>query len=344
MSDDQMIGLYVVLGATVVAFGLCAFCLGRLRRAQAADAVDRAIHPYRLADLDAGATLAAGLITERFGRRGRRGYAAAVLDLLAWIAAGAVATSAVFWWQDLGIDRYAPVGWMPYAPAAAVVTGFALMLAQLVRAPERRARTMLGRLARGLLPLSSRGFLDPDCATEFDILGKAILVRSRATQQSARDQVAELAHALLPQIRQMDDDQLRRTIGSAVAFVPRQSGQGLDTDRFAELLALFDALFGRLRDDTGHQDIWRIAILRQLIRYTGPNVLPEIFGDFRVRPGSVSVEGLSVSRAADGSVLDTAFGRGGSGASGTGGLGLIVDLTQGQPERASNPDEWPSGR
>lgn len=328
--NGELLWLGVVLGGTLFAFGLCGFGIRRLRRALADDAVGAAIRPYRLGDLDQSARLARDQISERCVRRGARGYAIVVLDLLAWIAALSVVISAVLWWTDSAQGPLTPLGWLPYAPAVAVLSGFAALLYLLAHAPEQRPQLRLARWMRRLLPFSSSSYLDPDCSAEFGILDKAMLVRSRATQQAARDQVAELAHSLLPQAREMADEELKRTIDSAVAFVPRQGGHNLDTDRFAELLALFDALFGRLREDTGHQDIWRIAILRQLIRYTGPNVLPEIFGQIRARPdGSVGIEGLSVAPSS--SVLETAFGRGISEAEAAG-LGLIVDLTRAQPE------------
>ncbi|GAA3619566.1 hypothetical protein GCM10022223_40500 [Kineosporia mesophila] len=348
LTADGTFWLGVVPACALPVFAACAFGIGRLRRALAADRIRAAIRPYRLADLDPGAALAGEVISERHVRRGRRGYAVVVLDLLAWVAALSVLTSAGLWWlrssRGTGPGALAPLGWLPYAPAVAVVGGFGLLLYLLAHDPGRRPRLLVARIARWLLPLSSYAILDPDCPSEFEILDRALLMRSHAGQQDARDQVADLAHALLPQARRMADDELRRTIESAVAFVPRQHGQGLDTDRFAELLALFDALFGRLRDDAGHQDIWRIAILRQLIRYTGPGVLPQIFGDLRRGPGGVGVDGLSVSRREGdpGSVLHTAFGRSAA-LEEAQGLGLIVDLTRAQRESASErrePDEY----
>ncbi len=319
--SSETIRLGIVLGGAGVAFLLCAYGISRLQRALADDAVSAAIRPYRLPDLDDSARLARDQIRERHVRRGVRGYAMIVLDLLAWIALGSALAVAAF--RDL---QRSLLGWLPYAPAVAVLSGFALLLYLLAHDAQRRPRLTAARLIQRLLPLSSAGYRDPECPGEFDILEKAMLVRSRATQQAARDQVAELAHAILPQARRMADEDLKRSVESAVAFVPRPGGQAIDTDRFAELLTLFDALFGRLRDDTGHQDIWRIAILRQLIRYTGPNVLPQIFGDLTTGPNGTGVGDLSVLRGRrdDPSVLDTAFGR----LTEAQGLGLIVDLTR----------------
>ncbi|GAB3239298.1 hypothetical protein [Kineosporia babensis] len=325
--SGETLWLGVVLGGAVLAFGLCRAGIRRLRRALAQDAISAAIRPYRVEDLDQSARLAAEEITERHVRRGGRGFLVLVVDLFAWITGLAALGSAGLWWLGFGPEAFTPLGWLPYAPAVAVLTGFALSLYLLAHNAERRANLRLARWIRRVAPLSSSGYLDPDCITEFSILEKALLTRSHATQQSARDQVAELAHALLPQAREMDPEELKRTVDSAVAFVPRQSGNPLETDRFAELLTLFDALFSRLREDTGHQDIWRIAILRQLIRYTGPNVLPDIFGRLQGRSGSAP--GLSVHR--DDSVLGTAFGRGSAAPDG---LDLIVDLTRASRERA----------
>ncbi|GLY17783.1 hypothetical protein LWF15_08630 [Kineosporia rhizophila] len=339
-TGGETVWLGVVLGGAVVAFALCLSGIRRLRRALAQDAINALLRPYRLEDLDQTAGLAAGQITMRHVRRGTWGFAVTVLDLLAWIAAVTALISGVRWLQDQSSDSYAfsALGWLPYAPAAAVLTAFALLLYLLAHEPERRTRLRSVRWLRRLLPLSATGYLDPDCSAEFGILAQALLTRSRATQQAARDQVAELAHALLPQARQMADDDLRRTVESAVAFVPRQNGPGLDTDRFAELLTLFDALFGRLRDDTGHQDVWRIAILRQLIRYTGPNVLPEIFGQLQTRPDAVGIDGLSVTRTSEPSLLHTAFGRE---AGADDGLDLLVDLTRQMRQNAGDRDDDP---
>jgi hypothetical protein len=327
-----MIRLGVVLGGAVGAFLLCAYGVSRLRRALADDAVNTAIRPYRLTDLDDSARLARDQIREHNVRRGVRGYAVIVLDLLAWIALGSALAVAA--WPDRALE-----GWLPYAPAVAVLLGFALLLYLLAHDPQQRPRLRVARLMQRLLPLSPVGYLDAECRGEFDILEKAMLVRSRATQQAARDQVAELAHAILPQARRMADEDLKRSVESAVAFVPRPGGQAIDTDRFAELLTLFDALFGRLRDDTGHQDIWRIAILRQLIRYTGPNVLPQIFGELTISADGTGTGDLSVTRGRrdDPSVLDTAFGR----FSEAQGLGLIVDLTRDRREHLERDDLEP---
>ncbi|MBT0772170.1 hypothetical protein KIH74_24715 [Kineosporia sp. J2-2] len=345
MSGDA-IGLLLVLGGAVVALALCTLGIARLRSALAEVVVDEAILPYQLPDLDPGARLARDQLVRRYVRRGLRGYLIIVLGLLAWFTGLSVLASGVLWWQSstwgLETGVPAPLRWLPYAPALAVVSGFGLLLYLLAHDAQRRPKLRVARCMRCLLPWSSSGYLDPDLTGERDLLTRSKLARSRATQQTARDQVADLAHALLPQARRMADEDLRRTVGTAVAFAPRQSGQQLDTDRFADLLRLFDALFDRLRDDTGHQDIWRIAILRQLIRYTGPEVLPRIFGEIQGDPDGVDIEGLSLlfgrQRAeADevtASVLDTAFGRGIPEEEAEG-LGLIVDLTRSQRESAS---------
>lgn len=344
----EVLQLGLLLGGTAVAFGLCLGGIVRLRRTLAEEAVTIAIRPYRLSDLDPSARLARERIVRRYAVQGARGYTVIVTDLFAWSAGLCLLTGAgQWWWQASGHHVRPglpnPLGWLPYTPAIAVLTGFAVLLHLLAHDPVRRPDLRLARWGRLVLPRAHRGYVDPECAGDFGLLRKATAVRSCAAQQANRDQVADLAHLLLPQIRDIPDDELKKTIEGAIAFAPRRTGRPLDTDRFAELLALFDALFGRLREDSGHQDIWRIAILRQLIRCTGPDVLPEIFGQIPVLPGATdelptrrSIRRGPQHRSTDdlaSSVLNTAFGRS-LPRSDAEGLDLIVDLTRAPREDA----------
>jgi len=352
MTEALRLGL--VLGGTALAFGLCLVGIIRLRRALAEETVATTIRPYRVGDLDPSARLARDRVSHRYAVAGIRGYTVIVTDLFAWAAGLCLLSGAVqWWWQESGhqVGTGLPnsLGWLPYTPAIGVLCGFAVLVHLLAHDPARRPDLRIARCARLVLPRAHRGYVDPDCAADLDLLRTATAIRSRDHQQATRDQVAELAHAVLVQTRHIPDEELKKTVEAAIAFVPRQTGQALDTDRFADLLTLFDALFGRLRDDTGHQDIWRIAILRQLIRYTGPDVLPQIFGPIQPAdrisaneaPAARSIRRGPQHRSADDlatSILDTAFGRNLPRAEAEG-LDLIVDLTRSQSDRSA-PPSW----